>query len=122
MRRCESLVLLSARFFAAPAQLIGKGPAAPVARRERAAALGGAAGGGPARRMMMAAAREKYEAMAVDVTATLVRHRQSDEAFQSDVREVQRMEADGLVRITKERRESESERRLNDLIIFTRLR
>lgn len=70
----------------------------------------------------MPAAREKFEATAVGATAILsLAPRHSDEAFQSDVREVQRMEADGLVRITKEHRENESGRRLIDLIIFTRL-
>jgi ribosomal protein S19E (S16A) len=72
---------------------------------------------------MTTTAREKYEATAVGATAILSpAPRQSDEAFQSDVREIQRMEAEGLVTITKEHRESESGRRLIDLIIFTRLR
>ena len=73
--------------------------------------------------VMTTAAREKYEATAVGGTAILsTASGQSDDAFQGDVREVQRMEREGLVTIIKEHRESESGRRLIDLIMFRRLR
>lgn len=72
---------------------------------------------------MTKTAREKYEATAIGATVILSSApRQSDEAFQSDVRDVQRMAAEGLVTITKEHRESESGRRLIDLIMFSRVR
>lgn len=75
------------------------------------------------RKIMTTTAREKYQATAVGATATLhPAAKQSDELFQSDVREVQRMQEEGLVTITNEHRESESGRRLIDLIVFKRLR
>lgn len=45
----------------------------------------------------MTTAHEKYEATAVGATAILIpAPRQDDEAFSSDVRDVQRMEAEGF--------------------------
>ncbi|MBZ2207128.1 hypothetical protein [Massilia soli] len=72
---------------------------------------------------MTTTAREKYQATAVGATATLQpASKQSDGSFQSDVREVQRMQEEGLVTITIEHCESESGRRLIDLIAFRRVR
>lgn len=71
----------------------------------------------------MTTAREKYQATTVGATAALnPAPGQSDDAFQVEVREIQRMQSEGLVTIIKEHRESDSARRLIDLIIFTRLR
>lgn len=56
---------------------------------------------------MTTTAREKYQTTAVGATATLQpASKQSDESFQSDVREVQRMQEEGLVTITVEHREN----------------
>lgn len=67
-------------------------------------------------------ARAKYEATAVGNTATLTLapHQTIDE-FQSEAREIRRMEEEGLVSVIDERKESMSGRRMITILMFKRL-